>query len=205
MDIVADQPVIARLTHGTGVAVFRRDDPGSWPDRYESVRPGSGRTARVFDADGVISNVPGLHFLLTFADCVPLVFADPVRGVIAAAHAGWRGTAAGMAGAVISALTREFGSVPDDIYVAIGPSIGPCCYEVGDDVPASFRLHGVTPVMRDKRLDLWESTVIQLEQAGVGTIEVAGICTSCTVDSYFSHRAEGGVTGRFALVAGLEA
>lgn len=205
MDIEPDRLVVARLRHGTEVAVFRRDDCGDSPDRLEVVRPGSSQTARVFDADAVISDVPGLHFLLTFADCVPLMFADPARGIIAAAHAGWRGTAAGMARTVVSAMRREFGSVPGDIYAAVGPSIGPCCYEVGEEVPASFRLHGLTPVMRGPRLDLWESSVSQLEDAGVGTVELAGICTSCNTDRFFSHRAEGGVTGRFALVAGLAA
>lgn len=205
MDIDPEQLMVAWLTHGTEVAVFRQDNPAGWPDRHEAVRPASARTVRAFRADAAISDVPGLRFLLTFADCVPLLFVDPVREVCGAAHAGWRGTAAGMASVVVSALRREFGSRPEDIHAAIGPSIGPCCYEVGEDVPASFHRHGLAPVMQGKRLDLWESTVRQLDRAGVKTIEVAGLCTRCNTDRFFSHRGEGGVTGRFALVAGLKA
>lgn len=204
VNVDPDNLIVGWLSHGTDVAVFRRDDPAG-PARSLAVRPGSRRTARTFRADAVVSNVPGLHFLLTFADCVPLLFIDPVQEVMGAAHAGWRGTAAGMASAVVAALERGFGSRPEDILTAIGPSIGPCCYEVGDDVPASFRCCGFTPVMCGNRLDLWESTVLQLERVGVRAIEVAGLCTSCHTDRFFSHRAEGGVTGRFALVAGLTA
>jgi YfiH family protein len=197
--------ISARLSHGTDVAVYHRDRQEEWPSREAPVRSGSRTTMTAFDADGVVSDVPALHFVLTFADCVPLLFLDRARGAIGLAHAGWRGTAAGIGPAVVSALIRNFGSRPQDIQVGIGPSIGPCCYEVGLEVTASFRKHGFSPAMRGNRLDLWESTAHQLRSAGVRRVEVAGICTRCNTDQFFSHRGENGVTGRFALVAGLTA
>lgn len=205
LDLEPERILAATLSHGTEVAVFRAENQAAWPVRPVPVRRGSSRTTWTFDADAAISDVQGLHFLLTFADCVPLLFVDPVRRAMGVAHAGWRGTAAGMAAAVVCAMTREFGSSCENIHAAIGPSIGPCCYAVRDDVVASFHAHRLVPVMRGKRLDLWSSTVRQLQSAGVRTIEVAGVCTCCNNDTFFSHRGEGGLTGRFAMVAGLGA
>lgn len=196
---------VARLTHGTDVAVFRAGTPEEWPGEEVPVRRGSAMTHTMFSADGVVSNVPGLHFLLTFADCVPLLFFDPERDVLGVAHAGWRGTAAGMAREVVMTMRREFGSRPEAVAAAVGPSIGPCCYQVGPEVAGTFRENGQRPVMRGDRLDLWDSTVQQLTEMGVRAVEVAGVCTSCNTGDFFSHRAEGGVTGRFSLVAGLGA
>jgi YfiH family protein len=196
---------VAFLRHGTDVAVFKQGQPRKWPGQDLPVRPGSTRTQRAFTADAVISDVPRLHFLFTFADCVPLLFLDSVLGAMGAAHAGWRGTAAGMARTVVGAMAQEFGSRPENIRVGIGPSIGPCCYRVGPDVPAAFHASGNRPVMDGNRLDLWTSTVAQLEDAGVHAMEVSRLCTSCNTDRFFSHRRENGITGRFALVAGLRA
>jgi copper oxidase (laccase) domain-containing protein len=110
-----------------------------------------------------------------------------------------------MAREVVLAMEREFGSRPGAVVAGIGPSIGPCCYQVGPEVACSFREHGLTPVMRGDRLDLWESTALQLSGAGVSAIETADICTACNTSDFFSHRSEDGVTGRFGLVAGLTA
>src|SRR5947209_8503099 len=120
----ADRTLVGRLSHGNHVSVFRRDD--TLPDE------------QVFRSDGVVSDVPGLFVLLTFADCVPLLFWDTARGVIGAAHAGWRGTALGIAPAVIQTMVEDFGSNPADVVVGIGPSIGPCCYAVCHDVLQAF-------------------------------------------------------------------
>lgn len=197
-----DDLMVGRLTHGTGVAVFR-GQRGRWPAGRTAVRAGSELAHHVFDADAAVSDVPGLHFLLTFADCVPLMFFDRQHRVLGVAHAGWRGTAAGIAQEVVRTMSLEFGSRPEDIAVGVGPSIGPCCYEVGTDVPDTFRRHGQRPVMEGNRLDLWESTALQLAEAGVTAVEVSGICTRCHADDFFSHRGEGGRTGRFGLIAGL--
>ncbi len=209
MGVPADEMTTAWLTHGTDVAVFRADRRTDWRLDVRPVRSGSVRVDRIFDADAVISDVPGLHFMLTFADCVPLVFVDRRQGVVGAAHAGWRGTAAGIGPAVIRAMHMHFGSHPEDIQAGIGPSIGSCCYTVGPDVLRAFTASGNTPVVSHRggqtRLDLWRSNETQLCRSGVSpaSIETAGICTSCYVDMYYSHRAEAGLTGRFAMCVGL--
>jgi YfiH family protein len=146
---------------------------------------------------------------MRFADCVPILLHDPRRGVVGLAHAGWLGTVRCTAAAAVQAMTEHYGSRPADIQAAIGPSIGPDHYEVGPDVIArveqSFgaqaseliRKHG-----QKKHFDLWQANRLQLEQAGVSQIEVAGICTACHLEDWYSHRAEKGRTGRFgALIA----
>jgi YfiH family protein len=197
------------LSHGSAVSEFHSPDQANWPIMRRPIRVGSTRVEAMFRSDGVVSDVPGLHFLLTFADCVPILFADTGRSVIGAAHAGWRGTAAGVGAAVVRSMCRSFSCLPNDIVAVVGPSIGPCCYTVGPSVADEFRRHGAQPALRrrgsQRVLDLWESNVNQLRDAGLRpeAIEVAGVCTSCHADSYFSHRAAGGKTGRFAACIGI--
>jgi YfiH family protein len=199
----------AHLTHGNEVAVFDAETPDSWPRAWHPVRVGSQRFTWVFQTDAVISNVPGLTFLLTAADCTPILFWDPVHDVVGAAHAGWRGTAAGIAGNVVAEMTRAFQTDPADVVAGIGPSMGPCCYTVGHEVVETFERFGTHPVLLQDgdsvRLDLWESNRIQLLAAGVlaGSIETMGLCTGCHVSDFFSHRAEAGRTGRMAGAIGL--
>jgi YfiH family protein len=197
------------LTHGSDVAEFHAGRDGEWPLLHRLVREGSSRVEGMFRSDAVVSDVPGLHFMITFADCVPILLADVRRGVVGAVHAGWRGTAAGVAAAAVRVMVASFGCDVGNIAAVIGPSIGPCCYTVGAEVPAVFERNGQTPVLfgrnGSRSLDLWESNRRQLTGAGVrpNAIEVAGQCTSCHAATYFSHRASGGTTGRFAAVIGL--
>lgn len=142
--------------------------------------------------------------LMRYADCTPVLLADTRRPAIAAVHAGWRGSAVRAAAAAVEALAEHFGSSPRDIVAGVGPAIGPCCYEVGGDVFDAFadRAH----LFHGNRLDLWEANREALVQAGVPTeqIEVAGICTRCQSDIFFSHRANGGQpAGRFGAVMRL--
>ncbi|MCC7106638.1 MAG: laccase domain-containing protein [Chloroflexi bacterium] len=147
---------------------------------------------------------------LRFADCVPLLLWHEQRAVVGAAHAGWRGTLAEVGPATVEAMQRHFGAQPAGLRVGIGPSIGPCCYEVGGEVAAQFadwpqtvlRYRGPRP-----RLDLWTANRQQLEAAGVpaDAIEVAGICTRCHADQFFSHRVLGYPAGRFGALIGLVA
>ncbi|HEX6508066.1 MAG TPA: peptidoglycan editing factor PgeF [Chloroflexota bacterium] len=204
-----DDIVAARLTHGNEVAVFRDGAASHWPRKREPVRPDSQRRNWVFHTDGVVSDVPGLYFLLTAADCVPLLFLDRRQAIVGAAHAGWRGTASGIAGNVVRAMHREFGTDPEDVVAGIGPSIGPCCYGVGQDVVDTFHRHGfvpeLTPVDGESRLDLWTTNRLQLMDAGLlaGSIETMGLCTSCHAADFFSHRAARGKSGRMAFAIGL--
>lgn len=175
-------------------------------------RVGKGhRGQRVGELDGLITDEPGVPLILRFADCVPILAYDPRRGVLGVAHAGWRGTIAGMARALVSAMMREFDCRPEDIRAGIGPSIGPCCYQVGDDVVSAVHrafgeagaLHLLRRVNGRAHFDLWQANRRQLAELGVEQVEVAGICTACNSHRFFSHRASGGLTGRFPLVAML--
>jgi len=201
--------MVAHLTHGTEVAVFRGGGEEQWPRKWAPVRRGSQRHVWSFDADAVVSDANGPTFFLTAADCTPLLFWDPERGIIAAAHAGWRGTAGGIALHTIRVMVRDFGSDPGNIRAAVGPSIGPCCYTVGDDVIRTFAEWDLQPVLfRDHattRLDLWQTNTNQLLSAGLRleNIELACLCTACNLARFYSHRAEAGQTGRMAVAIGL--
>ena len=128
------------------------------------------------------------------------------------AHAGWRGAAAGVPGAAVAALARAFGARPADLVAAVGPSIGPCCYEVGDEVREAMRggaLDGLdveawftTGVRGRPFLDLWRATADQLEAAGVprGRIHVSRLCTVTHSEAFYSYRSDGAGTGRMAAI-----
>ncbi|MBA3533280.1 MAG: peptidoglycan editing factor PgeF, partial [Ardenticatenales bacterium] len=158
-------------------------------------------------ADAVVTGTPGLSLLMTFADCQPLLAYDPVRHWLGVAHAGWRGTLAGMALNLVRALEAE-GSRAGDLRVALGPAIGPCCYEVGPDVEAQAESWpgGAQWFRRESGhlfFDLSAANEAILRQAGVEHIERAELCTACRTDLFFSYRAERPLTGRFALIAAL--
>jgi len=160
-------------------------------------------------ADILITNRPGRFLMLRFADCVPLLLVDPRRRALALAHAGWRGTAADVAVAAVRALSEQFGSAPRDLLAGVGPAIGPCCYEVGEEVAAHFA-HRPGGVRRDGQrimLDLWALNREALLAAGVpaAQIELSALCTRCHSRDFFSHRAAGGgPSGRFSLIASLQ-
>lgn len=165
-------------------------------------------------SDALITATPGVCLLACFADCVPLLFYDPYRAAVGVAHAGWRGTVGGIAAATVHALRQHYGSRPSDIRAVIGPSIGPCCYEVGPDVVAAARdaLPAAARAIRPARdghayLDLWQANLDLLLAAGVlpEHVEITGLCTRHHADRFFSHRASAGNTGRFAALIGLRA
>ena len=128
------------------------------------------------------------------ADCVPVLMYDSRMRVIAAVHAGWRGTVGRIAAQTVERMQDEFGCDPRDVIVGIGPSIGPCCFEVGEEVVEAAR-----EGLGNYQLNLWEANRRQLRQVGVedARIEVAGICTVCHHDQFFSYRGDRGNTGRF--------
>lgn len=165
----------------------------------------------ITQADAMIADRPGTVLSMRFADCTPVLFRDPVRGAVGMAHAGWRGTVQGVSAATVRAMVENFGSNPADIEAAVGPAIGPDRYQVGEEVVDAVQAYfGITDglVRRDPAdgtayLDLWAANRLDLERAGVEKIEVAGICTAQHTDEWFSHRAEGGRTGRFGAVLSL--
>ena len=156
-------------------------------------------------ADVLVTDSAAKTLLLRYADCTPVLIADPRRGAVATVHAGWRGSAARAAGAGVEALVAQFGSNPRDLVAGIGPAIGPCCYAVGQDVVDAFADR--PELFSDGKLDLWSANRSALIEAGVPAdqIEMASICIQCESVRFFSHRANAGQpAGRFAAVIRLE-
>lgn len=194
-----DSAVMAGLVHGDRVVAVTGEEPAD---------PG-GDVRVVPRCDALITDRPGLALVVTAADCVPIYLYDPVRRVIGVAHAGWRGTVARIAGKTLHAMVERFGCEPSRVHAVVGPSIGPCCYEIDEQVADAFRqaYPGCeAALLRPGRapgkyqLDLWEANRLDLLEAGAGPTHVAGACTSCGVDRLFSHRAERGCAGRGAAV-----
>jgi polyphenol oxidase len=163
-----------------------------------------------FKADIILTDKPEVTLYMRFADCVPILLYDKKKGVAGIAHAGWMGTVRGTTIAAVKAMTGHYGSQPGDIMAAIGPSIGPDHYEIGPDVikqvEQSFGVDGKPWIeVREGKtyLDLWAANRFQLEKSGVEEIEIAGICTACHLEDWFSHRAEKGKTGRFGAMIAL--
>ena len=139
------------------------------------------------EADGQVTTRPGVAAIVLTADCLPVALAGP--GAVGVVHAGWRGLAGGVLEAGVARPRRR-----GPVVAAIGPGIGPCCYEVGDDVRAVF---GTS----ERTLDLKAVARARLEAAGVGEIHDCGLCTACDAERFFSHRRDRGVTGRQAGLA----
>lgn len=174
-----------------------------------------GRALR--EADGLITAAPGILLGIQTADCVPVLVADTQKRVVATFHAGWRGTAARIVEQGIAQMVSDFGSQTKDIIAAVGPSIGPCCYTVGEEVHTTFTTnfsYGESLFHTDTaaalHLDLWAANHRQLLDSGIpeSRITVIGECTGCTglptSRRYFSHRCENGFTGRMMNVIGIE-
>lgn len=209
LDVDPDRLVRVRQVHGAGVAIARA------PIEVQ------------LDADIIVSDDPGLALAIRAADCVPLLIVDRRTGAVAAAHAGWRGLAAGVPAVAVAALERECGSRRADLVAAAGPSIGACCYEIGPDVREGFVRAGFSvadldrwflrapisspanpsmPRVEAKRhaghwfFDGWASTRDQLTSAGVpaGQVFIAETCTASHPDTFCSYRRDGAPGGRLA-------
>jgi YfiH family protein len=147
--------------------------------------------------DGLWSDEPGRAMLLLTADCIPIALAresheSPAVGIL---HAGWRGLLAGIVGNGVRALGGR------GVAAAIGPSIGPCCYEVGDEVATPFREAFGEDIVRDGKLDLWTAAERALRAAGCERVDRFDMCTACDPHRFFSHRRDHGKTGRQGVIA----
>ena len=161
------------------------------------------KTLTINNADGITTNLENMLLVTLHADCLPLYFFDPVKGVIALSHAGWRGTSKYIGPKTVDKMQAEFGSDPQDILAAIGPGISLCCFEVGPEVYEEFRSHfpqtDRCAYRKDNgkyMMDLKKINQIQLEEAGVSEVLVSGYCTMCEDKLLFSHRRDQGRTGR---------
>lgn len=203
-----DRLVTLGQVHGADVQVATASDAG------RGAAPGSGQ---VGFGDALATNASGPVLMTLHADCQPLIFIDPGnhhRGpAVAVAHAGWRGTVANIAGQTVAAMSASFGTRAEDLHVAIGPAIGPCCYEVGHDVVGSWsRLAGsdAGSAIRERGgrtyFSLRDANALLLSHAGVRAerIESSTICTRCAVDAWFSHRGQGALTGRFGAMIAIQ-
>lgn len=158
--------------------------------------------ARETEADITITNLSDVAITVSTADCVPLLFCDPIKNVIAASHAGWRGTVKDVAGKTVQILTLEYSCDPKELVVAIGPCIHSCCYEV--DRPVYEAIHEKDFLIpSDKKQDRWMLNLPQLNRyqlikSGIldGNIEILPYCTACRQDLFYSYRKEGDTAGR---------
>lgn len=188
--------------------------------------PGGYEGGAFDDVDALITSTPETPLVILTADCAAIFLYDQRHSAIGVAHAGWRGTVAGIAAQTVRRMHAVFDTFPRDIIACIGPSIGPCCYEVGDEVinaVAEFLPEYTDEVLVEpdmasagsfrasvnagrKHFDLWRANELILTDVGVPEqqVEIARICTACHTDLFYSHRAEKGVTGRFGGVMMLK-
>lgn len=165
------------------------------------------------DVDGMITNCTNVVLVTQYADCTPLIFCDPKKGVVASSHAGWRGTVKRIGSVTVKKMTTEFGCRPEDIIVGIGPCIGKCCYEVDDPVYNEFKKAGFTELESfffkksngKYMLDIAEANRRILIESGIDpeNMDVSDICTCCNHFDLHSHRATGGKRGNLAAIIEL--
>lgn len=214
LPLVAARPVHGAAcvaVHRDEVDALRRAEPAIWADRLRE-------WLRTVAADAMITDAPGVALLWAMADCAPVLLYDPRHQAIALIHAGWRGTARAIAPRTVAAMRAAFATRVEDVYAAIGPAIGACCYEVDSAVRAAFRAEPLAEphacfVVRAAAdgdhlfLDIARSNEGQLRAAGIrgDHLASAGICTGCRTDLFYSHRREPKPSGRFGAAIGLRA
>jgi YfiH family protein len=188
--------VFPRQTHSATIAVVNKSHKGIGTTTRESL---------LYATDALITADKNVFIVVQVADCVPVLLLDTENEVVAAIHAGWRGTVQEITRKTIEAMMQQFNTKPEDIVAGIGPSIGACCYEVGKEVFDAFiNLNSNnTDLFKTNanswQLDLWKANQKQLIGMGVKTenIEIAGICSRCNHEKFFSSRHDNGNTGRF--------
>ncbi len=163
---------------------------------------GEGSLNNIESYDGLMTDLSGKVLCTCYADCVPLLFFDPEKRVIASVHSGWKGTIKFIGREAVLKMVREYGSKVEDIMVGIGPSIGPCCFEVKEDTYNQFRRELSIGAFEDKGklfVDLWNANIYMLTQIGIKreNIECKGICTSCNSERFYSYRKGDREQGRF--------
>ena len=193
--VLSEQVVESQLVHGNDIYTINQPYPQNFAGKF----------------DGLVTNQPDVYLYMRFADCTPLIFFDPVQKVAGLTHAGWRGTMQNAAGATVEAMVK-LGCSAKDIIAVIGPAIGPCCYEVGQDVMQAANNAFANPTRffnsngkpNHAHFDMWAANQQQLFEAGVEQVILSNICTACRTNHFFSHRAEKGKTGRFGVIIGFK-
>jgi YfiH family protein len=189
--------IVADQTHSDHIKVISEKKTKGW----------EGLEDAVFDCDALITNKKGVILTILTADCVPILLYDREKEVVAAVHAGWKGTKSQIVAKTVLKMKETYGCSPRDILAGIAPSIGRCCYEVGEDVAEHFfsTPEGLTQKGDKFMLDLPFINKLQLLSIGIKdkNIEMSHICTACEVDRFFSYRKEQGCSGRFMSMIGL--
>lgn len=196
---IAPETIIStNQVHGTNILTVGKKDCGRG-----ALSPGTAIPA----CDGLLTAEPGVPLMMNFADCTPIFLYDPIKKIAALVHGGWRGTAGNIASRAVQIMKENFGANPQNILAAIGPAIGPCCFEVGEDVIQEMAKLFSPPAMATLTketgnahflFDLPEANRRLLLRAGLAEdhIENCGICTYCHDSKFFSYRKSGGKTGR---------
>ncbi|MGI8743468.1 MAG: peptidoglycan editing factor PgeF [Bryobacteraceae bacterium] len=200
------------IDHGFGTRL-----ESEWPlrDRLTSVRQvhsdqvvvANGHPGLIGEGDALITNQGGTLVSVRTADCFPILIADLRNRAVAAVHAGWRGTVAGIAVKAVQALATQLGSRREDLRIVIGPGIGPCCFEVGPEVAVQFKT--LFPERADllisAKLDLAQANLRQLVADGISPSQIgtAGLCTCCAEEVFHSYRRDGEQAGRMISAVGM--
>lgn len=205
MGVSCEDMVFSQQTHTTNVRVVTEQDRGM----------GMTRPLEYSDVDGLVTNVPGLCLVTFYADCVPLYILDPVQKVIGLSHSGWRGTVGKIGKKTVEMMTKEYGSDPKDILVAVGPSICQDCYEVSEDVIQQFQ-QNFDPIYWDRifyqkdngkyQLNLWAANACVFQESGIlkEHMAVTNVCTHCNSDVLYSHQTMGNDRGSLAAFLALK-
>ena len=209
LDIELDMMIGCQQVHGAHVAVVSGADAG------RGMRPG---LPSIEGADAMVTATSGLYLMVLAADCPSVFLYDPMRRAVGIAHSGWKGTAGRIAGKAVEAMVREFGSQPQDIQAVIGPGVGPCCYNVRDDVIKQVETSFPRAWQHSRDIDalltrddglvyfnLWAAIKRALLDVGVadGNISSETVCTAHNTGTFYSHRDEDGKCGLFGAVIGL--
>ena len=206
--------VCAALGVDMGKLVFTGQVHGDLVRRVTAADAGKGLDRPVdYQVDGLMTNVPGLVLAVFTADCIPILLFDPVEKVVAAVHAGWRGTALGIAARAVEGMASQYGSQAENILAAIGPGISQCCFETHQDVPNAMTAalgSAALPFIRDRgdgkfAVDLKGLNTLWLTRAGLreGHMDISPDCTMCAHDKYWSHRYTQGERGSQAALISL--
>lgn len=197
LGIPLDWFVFPQQTHSANIAIVDNSNLGQGTRSRDNA---------ISNTDALITNSKNIFIVTQVADCVPVLLFDKENSVIAAIHAGWKGSLQEITRLTIEKMANTFGSQPSEIIAAIGPSIGPCCYEVGLEVEENFLSKSThykecfSEINGTIHFNLWKANKIQLLTSGVfhENIEIAEICTYCNHDDFYSSRYGKGNTGRFA-------
>jgi len=190
--------VVANQTHSDNIKIITKIENRGWGKSEDAIE----------DCDALITNLEDIVLTILTADCVPILLYDKEKKVVAAVHAGWKGTKADIVGKTVQKMKHVFGCEGKNIIAGIAPSIGACCYEVGEEVAKHFFHLPESVRKKDDKymLDLPKINQHQLLKAGLTdkNIEMSAVCTACNVTHYFSYRKEKGCSGRFMSMIGLK-